>query len=960
MNYVELQLRNKTESFVDGRKYYKQWELAKDYLPQVLDAISHTFPHYSLHNSTHSETILNNIIRIVGNDTIDKLSVVDLWLLLSAAYFHDCGMFVTAEDKKIILENKESFGVYIKEKQADKTSPMYDYANLLQIKDNKIYYKHEQLTAKSYDGVRFLLADFIRSRHAERSGEKISQSLSLRLPGSPIPERIIRILEKICQAHTQTHEEVMRLPFAESSGCGTENCHPLYVACLLRLGDLLDIDSNRVSDVLLGTLSSIPADSNLYNDSNRSITHLRIDRSIVEITAVCKKYEVADLTNRWFQWLNEELVFQMKNWHKIVPDISLGYLPTVGELKVELKGFDTFDGKNRPSFEIDSDKAIELLQGAGLYKDPSQCIRELLQNSVDATYLRIYLENPKIGNIEDFKNLCRSRPITISLKKERTDDKYAYWKAVLVDNGLGMSKEDLKYLSKTGSSNKNYEKRKIVDSMPLWMRPSGTFGIGFQSVFLITEQVEIRTRKLNKENSLKVILNNPAGQEAGAILFQTVQGEDIPYGTTLCFQLKEPLQSGWSVGMDEQNAIRLINSYDFAKDSSFDIRIAKLVDEIVKFAQASFVNINLTYNDDEILELAHDNLSFEYYDQETGYQVTSNASHHSSDIYFRNQIVRSFDPSIPLLRFSLNILSGNAKEILSLNRDDIRKEYADKLKANASLAISRYLMTSIEEFKNKEIKELASMYLTWNREFIEEHISKKSINIPKYWKDYKLSLKREGKADIKKSILQLLSSDKIVYKSGPKNPILSFNIKKNQYDLIADYQIILRDVFLFICHIIGENYKYLSFGEEGITFTKEFSKDYLENTDKAREKWIKQYLDKSHYARGLMPCNFKYKDLEVERIAYESTFAEFSKDYPVMICPYIREYSGKISFWGNAIKLTYSVDDEVIEKVYENRKNKDVTKAQIKSAYEIFKTDFKDVVQKINQEKADKIKSKKL
>ena len=109
-----------------------------------------------------------------------------------------------------------------------------------------------------------------------------------------------------------------------------------------------------------------------------------------------------------------------------------------------------------------------------------------------------------------------------------------------------------------------------------------------------------------------------------------------------------------------------------------------------------------------------------------------------------------------------------------------------------------------------------------------------------------------------------------------------------------------------------------------------------------------------------MPCNFKYKDLEVERIAYESTFAEFSKDYPVMICPYIREYSGRISFWGNAIKLTYSVDDEVIEKVYENRKNKDVTKAQIKSAYEIFKTDFKDVVQKINQEKADKIKSKKL
>ncbi len=962
MNYIELQLKSKTEIFSEGRKYYKQWEVAKDYLPQVLEVISHTFPHYSLHNRTHSETILNNIVRIVGYDTIDKLSVVDLWLLLSAAYFHDCGMFVTAEDKKTILEEQPAFVEYIKEKQEDATSPLCDYANLLEIKGNdKIYYKNEQLTARSYDGVRFLLADFIRSRHAERSGEKILQSSSLHLPGNPIPERIIRILERICRAHTQTHKEVMQLPFAESSGCGTEDCHPLYVACLLRLGDLLDVDSNRVSEVLLSTLNCIPADSSLYNDSNRSITHLRIDKSVVEITAVCENYTVADITNRWFQWLNEELIFQMKNWHKIVPNNSYGYLPTVGGLNVELKGFDTFDGKNRPSFNIDSTKAIELLQGTGLYQEPSQCIRELLQNSVDATYLRIFLENPNIKTLEDFKGLCKSYPINIYIKKKSTDQQYAYWEVILEDHGQGMSKEDLQYLSKTGSSSKNRAKKKIVDSMPAWMRPSGTFGIGFQSVFLITEQVKIRTRKLNKEDSFNVTLNNPVGQESGSILFQTFRNGCMPFGTILSFELKEPLQSNWSVKDDEENAIRAINSYDFAKDESLDIRIAKLLDEIIRFAQASFVDINLTYQDQAPLTLQQDDLSFDYYDQSTGLQIAPGALHHFSDIYFRNQIVRSFDPSIPLLRFSINVLAGNAKDILTLNRDNIRKEYADKLKEDACIAISNYLMKFVDEFE-ENIKQLASMYLEWNRGFIEENISSK-VNIPGYWQQYELPLKignnSDNKDNVKIKIEQLLKVKKITYSSAYPYSVLSFYyINGAQYDLIDNHRI-EKDIFEFMCHIIGKNYHPL-FSEDVIIWTKNTGDDYIENTDKARTRWMKQYLSKTHYARGLMPCNDCYKELEVERSRYESTFARFTNDYPVMICPYVRVFCEKVSLWSFPIKLEYSIDETVIDKVYEERKSKDVTKEQIKAAYERFKNDFDSVVQKINQEKEDeKLKKQK-
>ena len=43
---------------------------------------------------------------------------------------------------------------------------------------------------------------------------------------------------------------------------------------------------------------------------------------------------------------------------------------------------------------VDTDKAMELLRGAGIYEGAYQCIREVLQNAVDATLLRKNNDEP--------------------------------------------------------------------------------------------------------------------------------------------------------------------------------------------------------------------------------------------------------------------------------------------------------------------------------------------------------------------------------------------------------------------------------------------------------------------------------------------------------------------------------------------------------------------------------------
>ena len=943
MNYIESQLKDKADRQSEGEIYYRQWMLAKQYLPQLLNTISHVFPHYSLHDASHSETILNNIVRIVGKQTIDKLSVVDLWLLLAAAYYHDCGMVLFAKDKEAILELDEGFVKYVESKQQDASSPMKEYADALDIKDGKLYYADLRLTAKSSEAVRYLIADYVRPNHASRSADFISDSMTLHLPGNPIPERIIRLLANICDTHTKSTEAVMRLPRVECSGCGTEDCHPRYIATLLRLGDLLDMDSNRISDVLLSTLGSIPLDSLHYNATNRSITHLRIDESTVEVQAVCKTYEVYDLMTGWLGWLNEEMTYMISRWLKIVPDISYGYLPCVGSLDVRLEGYDTINGKDRPSFKIDTSKAIELLQGAGLYNNPAQCIRELLQNSVDATYLRIYRENHNISSLSDFVDKCKSYHIDVKIQKSRTDDEYSYWDVEISDNGIGMDKEDLQFLCRTGSSAKNMEKRKLVESMPDWMKPSGIFGIGFQSVFLMTDSVRLLTKKFNSGNAYQMVLNNPSGTSEGSILLKTMPNSDKPIGTSLSFTIKEHRNSGWRVNSSQVYAMAAINTYDFAKDDSLDVKVGKVLDELSMFAEASLIDIHLSFNSDS-LSFAKEKPKFEFFDEETGLQI--NLGNYESRIFYRNQYLRSFKPRILFVAVDVNIMSGKANELLTLNRDDVRDDVSDILRDKITLSTCRFLIQNYADFNDK-VKPYVSMYLNWNRDFIVDRIAK-DYPFPSDWESYEVTLLDENSKEVHHTMKELLEmqsvndyhdySEHIEFcrKVGDEVEVFRYPVRSNVNS---------GDELLFLKMMIGRLFDNFVYSEKAIVITKGTHGIAIEDSDEARYRWLLRYKNK-HYARSMMPCPAKYAELQIEPLWYETTFSEYKLKYPVMVCPFIRKYANESDFYHHTEYLEYNVDDVVVDFIYNHRINKQVTKDDIYKSYERLKEEYSSALER--------------
>ena len=133
MTYIEQVLRTKTNG-QDNAILVGQWEYDKQLIPSALNAVSTVFPHYSLHDETHSISIINNIIRIIGKDTINEMSPTDLWLLLEASYCHDLGMIITADEIEKSLSNG-TFISFFRNISTDTSNPLYKYCNYFKVEE---------------------------------------------------------------------------------------------------------------------------------------------------------------------------------------------------------------------------------------------------------------------------------------------------------------------------------------------------------------------------------------------------------------------------------------------------------------------------------------------------------------------------------------------------------------------------------------------------------------------------------------------------------------------------------------------------------------------------------------------------------------------------------------------------------------------------------------------------------
>lgn len=582
--YIEWCFEQKCKQLSNGFGIITEWRTRKQQYIQITGTTIFDFQHYSRHDATHSIAILETIELLLGKNRVDLLSAGDLWLLLEVAYSHDAGMAMNYDEVLTLWDEDEEFQEFIRECIEEDFGDVSKAALYYKEADNLLRNRSKMENLQDYEEIFFerdwpvlsqkyiliLVTEYIRKKHAGRVMRIFDEVDCSR--ESIIPPRLYRVAAMVCQMHGKSFCDIFQDLKYYTKGFGSGAIHPQFAAAMLRIGDLLDIDNNRFSPYAIAHFGRLPLASLLHLKKHKAITDIGITEAEINAEAHTDEYEVGLLTNDWFRMIDEEVGNLICNWNVIVPEMLIGCTLQQSHCCVYLLGKDgttyqAFNAGMQREFTINKKKLINLLIGTSIYDGDMDFLREYIQNAMDASKMQLwmdlesgkyeYLRNSQIVELQDLtpfdldSSVYNTYGIQISVEWNRKNDKI---RLKIKDQGIGIEKGYLNCLSNIGTGwkgRKGYKNE--LKKMIKWLQPTGGFGIGIQSAFMIVDTVEIFTKSERDSNGYKIILKSP--DKMGSISTEEISGLRNR-GTTVILEIEPEKFQDWARYMNKHNIKR--------------------------------------------------------------------------------------------------------------------------------------------------------------------------------------------------------------------------------------------------------------------------------------------------------------------------------------------------------------------------------------------------------------------
>lgn len=717
---LEVRFSELSKTSVKATEIYNTWLFIKKDITKQLDNVSVYFPHFSLHDSSHCETIISQIERILGEDRINGLSFSDIFLLLLVAYSHDLGMVLQYSEVEEYFRSEEYINDLNKHSQ-DENSPLYQTSKRLSVIDiiNDGMQKEYINSLKIYEDVLKLVEFHFRNNHANRSSEKLEKYLCGKQINRVIGIRIIRLIAKICELHQMDYNHILDLQHL-TNGISDDYCHPRFIAFMLCLGDLLDLDTGRFNEYYLETTTPLPNESNLHKAKHESILHYLVNTKGVEIIAECEMKDVYRILQSWVEWIDDLLKFGALNWSRLAPN-DFGNSPSLIKRAISFKNNKSWIRYNNLKFSISQGRAVELLQGANIYRSKFVFLREIIQNAVDASLVQLWKKYKQLGEATSIvENNFPERLVgefDISLKIK---DVCGQVQIELRDKGTGISLEDILSISKVG----NKRKHEILNRIPEWLKPAGAFGLGLQSIFMVANEFEIITKTENEKAKKIRFESTTSGKgyidiedynkpfERGSCIFIKIDNEKVyfddlycsrfdyeteskskliqqqiyniynnrtegrPIGISRTMKLNEYVNVDWEIILENGEKVIDERFYTTIFDENFlNIVKGKLVIESNKLRYTFFDQDTLTICTLDFVDFYDENKTIMY----DSYNHNFNASLFYKHEFVKEEIIKeriglSYNSQYKNFDFSVNLLSGNAEKLLTIDRRGVKKE----------------------------------------------------------------------------------------------------------------------------------------------------------------------------------------------------------------------------------------------------------------------------------------------
>lgn len=545
---LEDHLKECSEKYLRYENLYATWNLNKETCINALKSVSINYTHFSEHDASHSQTIIDKIEMLLG-DRIRNLSPTDTWLILHAAYTHDLGMLLKMKDLEEAWKSEE-FKEFLEQERNGIDEDLKEAIEAIyNLRESKMDY-YDSL--KIYRYVNLINQCYFRRKHSNISEQyliSLGGNLKIDLTcNGRINADLFYLLGEICGLHTANENEILRLDY-ETNGFSTDYAHPRFVAVLLRLGDLLDIDNGRFNPFTALVAGDPPEQTKPHIEKHQSTRHLLITPEKIEFRSNCFSDETYREIRNTIKWLEKEIEFLTLNWSKIVPKNFGGYAPKFDKKELLLKGIPDIEGTTDLKLQISQEKAFDIIEGYNIYDDKFVFIREVIQNALDATKLKLWqdLKNgiydfaikrkDVLNNLRELKPFDLSEEIyknyMINIDLRTLDNGDIEFK--IQDRGIGIDVEGFKRISQVAMSNTDYRiLKKDISEMPRWLRPTAGFGIGMQTIYLVADSFKIITN-----NGIETLEANIDSIKKGGFIKLNRCDKKIRQGTSIEIILKE-------------------------------------------------------------------------------------------------------------------------------------------------------------------------------------------------------------------------------------------------------------------------------------------------------------------------------------------------------------------------------------------------------------------------------------
>lgn len=722
------------------------WNINKKACQDALSTVVMSYPHYTKHDISHCEAVITAIEKLLGEETIRTLSPTDTWLLLQAAYLHDIGMVIEC---KRVEENwkTEEFQEYLHESEESSDKSLAESAKYINSFRNTSM--EEDVLSWPVNvryAVTLLIADYYRRRHAKDSDLYVQDMgkvfhIDLGFNGL-IQSRLVYLLADIVGLHGEACDKVLELDYV-TDGFNADFAHPRFLAEMLRMGDLLDADNNRFNDTNEIVFGKIPKSSKNHWEKHMSVRHLLVTPDVIEYRADCEKTEVYREHRRFLTFLKEEITFWTLNWKDIMPEDINGSAPKLGRCELLLNGVPDVQGISDLKFWISQEKAFEILEGANIYDDQFVFLREVIQNALDACKVQMWRDlreeryrgwitgsiDSTIQPFEIKDEIFKNYVIQVNIRDYDED----HVEVIVKDNGTGISVDQLKKICNVGVSYlEDRERKREIESMPLWLRPTAGFGIGLQSIFLVAEEFTIYSKSLYDHGIRATIASSRKGGYVEVMRDDTLRSR----GTEVHVVLKREFKL---------DSISEFNSYVYmrtAYDPFFDLNSVlfyEISDRIDGIIEQTYFPVEVYFNNVqgktfEIQQMERFKRSL--FDSRYWFKITGNCNmeiwdsktctktrisldkEQKSEYFFKGMKIQEEGWRHPReLIIDVDFCGMDTKHTLTLDRKRIKKEARAEVNQILSSAVQFYL-NEIEESllsgnKTRNKEDYDRIYLYW-------------------------------------------------------------------------------------------------------------------------------------------------------------------------------------------------------------------------------------------------------